>query len=221
MNEKTAAERPRHRRGTLSRERILDVASQQFRSKGYDRTSMDDVAKALSVTKPTLYYHFASKEDILLGCVVEAGDRLNAALAEHDDATLPGLTRLEIFLRQYLRVIANNYGISLVLSDANVMSEKGQIEYRNCRKSISRHMRQIVEQGMADGSIVPGDVTLTTYAIFGMFNWVTRWIMDKPEFSLDAVYAQFRSILLLGIRGAPPAAITTDRPAHEAAQNPH
>ncbi|MFV3075377.1 TetR/AcrR family transcriptional regulator [Niveispirillum fermenti] len=204
MSVKTGAERPRHRRGTLSRERILDVASQQFQAKGYDRTSMDDVAKALSVTKPTLYYHFPSKEDILLGCVLEARDRLEAALAEHDDPALPGLTRLEIFLRQYLRVIANNYGISLVLSDINVMSDKGQAEYRDCRRSISRHMRRIVEQGMADGSIVPGDVTLTTYAIFGMFNWVTRWILDKPEFSLDAVYAQFRSILLLGIRGALP-----------------
>lgn len=207
------AEKPRHRRGTLSRERILDVASQQFRAKGYDRTSMDDVAKALSVTKPTLYYHFSSKEDILLGCVVEACDRLHAALAEHDNPALPGLTRLEIFLQQYLRAIANNYGISLVLSDPNVMSEKGQVEYRERRKTISRYMRAIVEQGMADGSIMPGDVTLTSYAIFGMFNWVTRWILDKPEFSLDAVYAQFRGILLLGIRGSLPLPALQKGPA--------
>jgi AcrR family transcriptional regulator len=49
-----------------TRERILDVALQLFNEQGYDKTSLREIADRLGVTKAALYYHFESKEDILL-----------------------------------------------------------------------------------------------------------------------------------------------------------
>jgi AcrR family transcriptional regulator len=51
---------------TSTRERILDVALDLFTEKGFDGTSLREIAERLGVTKAALYYHFASKEDILL-----------------------------------------------------------------------------------------------------------------------------------------------------------
>lgn len=190
------------RRGTLNRAEILAVASEQFRSKGYDGTTLADVATALSVTKPVLYYHFSSKEDILLGCVENACGALDEGLAAEDSVTLSGRRRLEIFLKLYLEVISNNFGITLVLSDDRMMSDAGREEYQRRRRKISKHVTAVVKQGMDDGSLVKGDLTLTTYAIFGMFNWVSRWKSQKPDISIDQVYAEFAPILFRGI-GAP------------------
>jgi len=53
-------------RGTSTRERILDVALDLFTEKGFDRTSLREVAERVGVTKAALYYHFASKDDILM-----------------------------------------------------------------------------------------------------------------------------------------------------------
>jgi AcrR family transcriptional regulator len=62
-----AARRPRtERRGDETRERILDVALELFNKQGYERTSLRQIAERLGVTKAALYYHFKSKEDILL-----------------------------------------------------------------------------------------------------------------------------------------------------------
>src|SRR5262245_5441798 len=55
----------RQERGS-TRERILDVALELFLEQGYDKTSLREIADRLEVTKAALYYHFASKEDILL-----------------------------------------------------------------------------------------------------------------------------------------------------------
>lgn len=49
-----------------TRERILDVALDLFIEKGFDRTSLREIAEKLGVTKAALYYHFASKDDILM-----------------------------------------------------------------------------------------------------------------------------------------------------------
>src|ERR1700677_1371704 len=49
-----------------TRERILDVALDLFVTQGYDGTSLREIAEQLGVTKAALYYHFKSKQDILM-----------------------------------------------------------------------------------------------------------------------------------------------------------
>jgi AcrR family transcriptional regulator len=49
-----------------TRERILDIALYLFSERGYDKTSLRDIAERLGTTKAALYYHFARKEDILV-----------------------------------------------------------------------------------------------------------------------------------------------------------
>ena len=193
---------PAKKRGSLTRERILEVASEQFHQKGYDRTSLDDVARALSVTKPSLYYHFENKEDILKGCVTEAAQRLDAGLAASDAPALCGRERLEIFLREYLRVISDNFGVALVLGDDRVMSDEGRQLYFAHRRRINKHVTDVVAQGTRDGSIASGDVTLTVNAIFGMFNWIPRWRGPRTRASLEQIHARFCAILFSGL--APP-----------------
>jgi AcrR family transcriptional regulator len=52
--------------GASTREKILDVALELFTDQGFDGTSMREIAERLHITKPSIYYHFASKEDILM-----------------------------------------------------------------------------------------------------------------------------------------------------------
>jgi AcrR family transcriptional regulator len=58
--------RPRGNQGSETRERILDVAQELFTHRGYDKTSLRDIAERLEITKAALYYYFERKEDILL-----------------------------------------------------------------------------------------------------------------------------------------------------------
>jgi AcrR family transcriptional regulator len=55
------------RDGASTRERVLDVALRLFVDQGYDKTSLREIAEVMGFSKAALYYHFASKDDILLG----------------------------------------------------------------------------------------------------------------------------------------------------------
>jgi AcrR family transcriptional regulator len=68
-----------------TRERILDVALDLFIEKGYDRTSLREIAENLGVTKAALYYHFASKDDILMALHMRFHEFGRAALARIAD----------------------------------------------------------------------------------------------------------------------------------------
>ena len=64
-----------------TRDRILDVALDLFTDQGFDGTSMREIAERLGITKPSIYYHFASKEEILLALHMRQHEFAKAALA--------------------------------------------------------------------------------------------------------------------------------------------
>jgi len=67
--------------GASTRERILDVALDLFTDQGFDGTSMREIAERLNITKPAIYYHFASKEEILMALHMRLHEFGKAALA--------------------------------------------------------------------------------------------------------------------------------------------
>lgn len=67
--------------GSATRARILDAALALFTDKGYDATSMREIAEQLGITKPALYYHFDSKEDIVRALLVDIETRVTDLVA--------------------------------------------------------------------------------------------------------------------------------------------
>lgn len=65
-------------RRTDTRQRIQQVALELFSERGYDKTSLRELADRLEITRPALYYHFKAKEDILTSVI----DDLNASMDE-------------------------------------------------------------------------------------------------------------------------------------------
>jgi len=67
--------------GATTRERILDVALELFTDQGFDGTSMREIAERLHISKPAIYYHFASKEEILMALHMRLHEFGKVALA--------------------------------------------------------------------------------------------------------------------------------------------
>ena len=170
-----------------------------FQEKGYDRTSLDDIAGALSITKPSLYYHFPNKESILLECVTSAYLYFQEEIGKRDNIALNGRQRMEILLRLYLEVITEDIGVSMVLADDRVMSEVGQEKFHNFRRVLNADLEDRMKLGLADGSISASETKITTYAIFGMFNWVGHWHFRRHRIPVDEIFERFKSVIFDGI----------------------
>lgn len=163
----------------LKRQALLRTAARAFNEHGYHKTSLNDLANRLHVTKPTLYYYVKSKEEILIACQRIAIDDMRDALAEaHEKSQRPARERLRKFIARYAEMIAGDFGRCLALSGMTDLSAEAREEMRCGRRDIDTAMRTLVEQGIADGSIAPCDATQTANALFGAINWMAHWYKE-------------------------------------------
>jgi len=93
--------RERLRDRELKRDAVIRAAAREFNRKGYHNTSLDDIAAALEVTKPTVYYYVTSKEQLLFECFVAGVEQIRAAFREVRQLAMPARERLNAVLRHY------------------------------------------------------------------------------------------------------------------------
>lgn len=152
-----------------TKRKIFDSAIELFSKKGYDSSSMDEIASNAEVAKGTLYYHFKSKED-LFGFIIE--EIINIIYkGAHDrahDISNP-LQKIEAICRYEMEIALEKRSLfKMFLSE--LWSK--QIRQEEVRKKIKEYiflMVQLIEEAQQDGSVKEGDSTVMAYNIFGAF----------------------------------------------------
>src|SRR6516165_10565837 len=141
----------RRRDPHTKREAVLQTAAQLFLEKSYTRTSMNDLAERLNITKPALYHYFQNKEEVLLECY-----RLGTAMIEqilNDIAAQfgTGLEKVEAFIYSYANVMTVNFGRCVMRLDEGDLSSEAFADVRKYKRKIDRRLRGFLQEGMADG----------------------------------------------------------------------
>ncbi|MCE9650479.1 MAG: TetR/AcrR family transcriptional regulator [Parvibaculum sp.] len=177
---------------------VLKAGAEEFRDKGFHNVSLDDIARKLGVTKPTLYYYISDKQDIVYASGMAAMEELKAVIQADDRKKSSGLHSLTTFFREYVGIIAGDFGYCLVMLDENLMGEDRAREFRHGKHELNDAVRKMLERGVRDGSIRSGDMELTSFALFGAFNWVAKWHKSSSP-SIDYIADVFTSVFLKGI----------------------
>lgn len=182
------------------RHAILSEAAKIFNERGFHRTSMADVAEALGVSKPVLYYYLRNKEDILFECSRIATEQLHEVLDRVRSMEGTGWGRLEYLFRGYAEVMTSDFGICLIRNSAPGLLPKGSWDkLRGGRRRLNKEVERIVALGIADGSIRSCDPRVASFAMFGAFNWLTFWFQRDRSMRPDAIAGAFMEIFARGI----------------------
>ena len=163
---------------------ILDVAVRVFRERGYDGSSLDDVARAAGITKASIYYHVRSKEELLARGVGRALDALFAVLDERPAKLGRAVARLRYIVHRTIEATVDQLPeVALLLRvRGNTPVERRIMERRRTfDRLIARLMRNAQRQGDLRADVEP---RLATRLLFGMLNSVTEWY--RPGGGLDA-----------------------------------
>ena len=179
---------------------VIAEAARAFGRKGYEATSLDDVAGALNVTKAALYYYFENKQELLYEChrlAMDIGDR---AYEQGTRAAGSGLDKLRGFILSYVEALTNELGASAVLQEIRAMRPADQTLILKRRRDFDHRLRSLVEEGVRDGSIRACDPKLTVFWIMGAINGLPRWFDPDGPMSGRAIAEVFIDLLLSGIQ---------------------
>lgn len=177
---------------------IIRAAGEAFRRKGFHGTSLDEVAAALNVTKPTLYYYVHSKQDLLYRCHDHALDLGTQAL-EHAMGGTTGLQRLQRMLTRYIELITDDFAAYSLLSDLNDMLPPQKQAIQKRRREFDGVFRGFISQGIADGSIRACDPRLAVAWFMGAVNSIPRWFDRNGSMTGRDVAVAYTDFLSRGI----------------------
>ena len=194
----------RRRDPVSKREAVLKTAAQLFLEKSYGRTSMNDVANRLHITKPALYHYFENKEDILLECYRLGVGLIEETLNEIADHGGNGLQKVEAFVRSYATVMTVNFGRCVMRLDEGDLTATARAEVRTYKRKIDRRLRSFIQEGIEDGSIAPCDTKIAAFSIAGALNWICMWYEPDGALSPEEIATQFARTLTRGLVGRNP-----------------
>lgn len=178
---------------------VLRAAARTFNRLGFHIATLDDVAQELGVTKPALYYYAKSKDELLSACGQLAIDALEAALKESAALELNAVERLSRFFRLYADIICGDFGRCLALTEPRDLAPKSRKASIAGRRSLNMTVRELIRDGMREGSIRPLDDRALSIAMFDTFNGLARWYNKRGSSTLSEIVEQHLSVFVGGI----------------------
>lgn len=184
----------------LKREAVIHAAARAFNERGYHNTSLDDIAAALEVTKPTIYYYVENKEQLLFACFCAGLAPIRAAFDDARASDEPARVRLRSVLLRYAQAIASEFGWCMVRAEDQDLSAQMRAHVKSLKSEIDQGIRRLLREGINDGSIGACDPKMTAFALAGALNWIAHWYRDNQPQSAPQIANAFVALFESGLR---------------------
>src|SRR5438874_4618891 len=178
--------------GVDRRESILRASAEVFRRRGYNRSTIEEIAAELLLTKAGVYHYFRSKQEILeqlcdqaMGAAERAAEGAQAA----GDGPAEQLSRM---LGEYARSLMEEPAFTVLMRHLDEVGEASLANLQRRRKGIESRFRMVVDEGARQGVFEVGDSRIAVFGMIGAINWIYAWY--EREGRLPA--AEVRSVLV-------------------------
>lgn len=178
----------------------LPAAATVFAELGFDQARMEDVAAGCGIPKPTLYYHFGGKEEILSWLLERLLRDLSSDIGMILDRDEPARTRLTQMFTVYMQLFADHPDVCRVL-----LSELGRITRipelaDSIWSAFHEPLRKLLDEGQRDGTLRDLDPETTASAVFGSVTMVgLHYVLTGQPLQVDHLVHQLDELLVGGL----------------------
>jgi TetR/AcrR family transcriptional regulator, cholesterol catabolism regulator len=182
------------------RAEICRTAAQIFRERGYDATSVSDIARALGITKAGLYHYFESKEALLFEITAYGLDRVR------DDVIVPVRSirdpeeRLRQLVIRHANIATHGRGaVAQLVDEVRALPPGSRKQLEERMRAYYDLVRDTLRELRAAGRLRNVDPTVAAFGLIGTILWLPRWFRQNGRLSQDAVAREIADIALGGL----------------------
>ena len=185
-----------------SRQEILRTAARLFQQRGYDATSMNDVAAALKLSKGGLYHHFQSKDEILFEIMNHAMEMTQERVIAPVRSIADPLERLRALIRLHIEVVLSprDREITVMLHENHPLPPALRKRINHRKKEYVHFVESLIadvqRSRAAKAAVSP---RAAAFALLGMINWIYQWYKPEGELQANNLIPQFTELIFGGI----------------------
>ena len=170
-----------------------------FLARGYHGTSTAEICHELGISKPTLYWHFKNKEDVLFYAHQDLTQKLLIPILDRMKEIGDSLERLRYFIHEYVRVICK-YPVLRLLVNENMFLEPEHSDWitshwKDMLSLLRESLRQLADQGRAKHL----NDAFTALSLMGMCTWSYYWFDYSRPGGADGLITTIEEVFLKGI----------------------
>ncbi|MCP3975762.1 MAG: TetR/AcrR family transcriptional regulator [bacterium] len=194
--------RSRAKSGSDRRQEIIEAAASIFMSKGYEATSIQDVADAVDILKGSLYYYIKSKDDLLYEVIQEVHlrglENLDSQRGKSDGA----LKRLHTFVYRHIMFNASHLAkMTVFFHDFRSLSEPRREIIIEERDRYDTFVRELIAEGKDEGVIRDDvDPRLAAFSILGSVNWLYQWYREDGPRPIEEIADELATLAVNSVK---------------------
>jgi len=192
---------------------IYRAAAQIICEKGYDATSMNDIAEAVGITKAGLYHHISGKKDLLFRIMNFGMDSLEEQVIQPARAIEDAQQRLQTIITNHVHLITSrstpqgNNPVTIVVDEVAGLAPAHRRKIDQRKRAYVDLIRETLDRLKAEGKLREVDVTAAAFSLLGMILWLSRWYSPGGRLTPEQVSEEVTKIALGGLlrpQGRPP-----------------
>ncbi|MGA3185467.1 MAG: TetR/AcrR family transcriptional regulator [Bryobacteraceae bacterium] len=167
---------------------IYRVAAEVMCQKGYEATSMNDIADAVGLTKAGLYHYIRGKEDLLFQIMSYGMDMVDQDVMAPAKQAQGAVERLRtIISRHSKRVLEVGGAVSILLDEMYALTPAHRRAIKGRKRAYFEFIRATLEELSVEGKLRNVTPTVATFCLFGMLSWVSRWYRKDGKLSSEQI----------------------------------
>jgi AcrR family transcriptional regulator len=189
------------------RAEICRTAARIFRDRGFDATSVSDVARALRMTKAGLYHYFESKEALLFEIMAFGLDRVREEVIVPAQAIPDPEVRLREIVVRHARITTRAGGaVAQLFDETAALPPAARKTVNTQQRSYFDLVRNTLGELEAAGRLRDVDLTVAAFSIIGMILWLPRWFRQSGRLTNERAANEIADLALAGVLRPPAAA---------------
>jgi AcrR family transcriptional regulator len=165
-----------------NKERILRASTELFASKGFDATSVRNIAEKVGLSVPGMFHYFSSKEEILYEIMTIFMDHAYKKIMEIYNADIDPIEKLSEICKFYVEQYAGHtHQLTILISERKSLIPQHRQTCINKERDYVLALKHLFKELAKRKLLKPIDHSILAFTFFGMVHWTYRWYNAKAK----------------------------------------
>ena len=179
---------------------VYRTAAKIILQKGYDATSVSDIADALGITKAGLYHYIKGKTELLYDIMKFGLEELEREVLVPAREIADPEDRLRFVITTHARIVTRGDGVVTILVDeARALTPAQNRHVIRMKRKYIDCLRDTLDEMKKQGKLRGVDTTVAAFSITGAINWLSRWYRPGGKLSAEEIAWQIADVALHGV----------------------